>query len=851
MLGLLDRMGAATPVVHAVEDVHWADPATLDLLAYLATNLVDERVLLLLTYRTEAVAEADALATWLAELGRLPLTEVLPLDRLDLDQATMLVTRLLGAPPTPAQVTATWERSAGNPLFVEQLVLAGDGPGPLPATLHDLLRARVARLPDGTREVLRAASVIGRVSSVPLLAGALQSDVTTVEAQLRPALAAHVLELRSDDRIGFHHPAFAEVVYAELLPGERTALHRAAAEALDAEPDPSPAAVGELARHWHRAGDLARALDAAVRSARVSEETYAFADAQSSYSRALELLEQVGDADIDRTDLRIRAAECAILTGDAPAAVRLLVAALADVTAPSERAALLERLGSFHYLAGDGEAAEVAFRDALALLEPGETSELAARLFAGLGLLCAAWSRIGDAEAACDAALRIAREVGARREEGVALNARGVVAAVRGDVDAGIGLLRESLVIAQEVQNPTDLASAYVNLSHVLGLAGRLDDGVLLARAGITELTRYGQDRQSGSLLLVNASDALVKAGRLAEAEELITTALDRQPRGIMAAPVLLLAAKLALVQGDLTVAWDRAQQARLLIESEKAPVAWLRVVIETAAEVELWAGRPGAAEELVADGLEAIHGTDEAPFGTELVALGLRAVADEAAVRRDGRSRAKQRARAAELGKVLADARAEGTPLPETAALDELCAAEAARVSGSATPRAWASVTASWQALDRPFPAAYALWREAEVRLARGVSAPAIAALRAAHAAATSLTAGRLVAELEALARWYRLDLPVSVPAPRAGSDDATGPAGEAGDGLAAYGLTSREREVLARLASGHSNKEIADDLFISVKTASVHVSNILRKLDVPGRQDAARIAHRLGVRG
>ena len=136
-------------------------------------------------------------------------------------------------------------------------------------------------------------------------------------------------------------------------------------------------------------------------------------------------------------------------------------------------------------------------------------------------------------------------------------------------------------------------------------------------------------------------------------------------------------------------------------------------------------------------------------------------------------------------------------------------------------------------------------------MRLARGVSAPAIAALRAAHAAATSLTAGRLVAELEALARWYRLDLPVSVPAPRAGSDDATGPAGEAGDGLAAYGLTSREREVLARLASGHSNKEIADDLFISVKTASVHVSNILRKLDVPGRQDAARIAHRLGVRG
>jgi len=856
VLGLLDLMGAATPVVHAVEDVHWADPATLDLLSFLATNLVDERVLLLLTYRAEAVVETDALATWLAELRRLPLTEAVTLDRLDHDQATALVTRLLGTPPTPEQLAATWERSAGNPLFVEQLVLAGDGPGPLPATLHDLLRARVAGLPDETREVLRAASVIGRVSSVPLLARTLRRDVPMVEPLLRPALAAHVLELRPDDRIGFHHPAFAEVVYAELMPGERTALHRAAAEALDAEPYPSPAAVGELARHWHRAGDLARALAAAVRAGRVSEEAYAFADAAASYSRALELVEQV-DVDIDRTELRTRAGECAILTGDAPAAVRFVRAALADVTEPSERATLLERLGSFHYLAGDGEAAEAAFRDALALLAPGETSELAARLYAGLGLLCAAWSRIDDADTACAEAVRISRAVGARREEGVALNARGVVAAVRGDVDGGIELLRDSLAIAQAVQNPTDVASAYVNLSHVLGLAGRLDDGVRLARAGIAELTRYGQDRQSGSLLLVNASDALVKAGRLPEAQELITTALDRQPRGIMAAPVLFLAARIALARGDLDVAWDSAQQARLLIESEHAPVAWLRVVIETAAEVELWAGRPAAAQELVTDGLEAIHGTDEAPFGTELVALGLRAVADEAAVRRDGRSRARQRARAAELREVLAE-RDEEAALPETPALDELCAAEAARVTGSATSTAWASVAAAWLALERPFPAAYARWREAEVLLASGVSAPAVTALRTAHAAAVALTAVRLVGELESLARWYRLDLPTPVPAPRSGADDASGPpAGAAGgeepedDGLAAYGLTSREREVLIRLAAGQSNREIAEDLFISIKTASVHVSNILRKLDVPGRQEAARVAHRLGVRG
>ena len=118
----------------------------------------------------------------------------------------------------------------------------------------------------------------------------------------------------------------------------------------------------------------------------------------------------------------------------------------------------------------------MSFQGALDLLAPGQSTVLAARLWAGLGLMCAAWSRLDDAERACLEALRISREVGARREEGLALNALGVVAAVRG-TDGGIGLLRESLAIAQEVQDPTDLASAYVNLSHVLGLAGRLDAG--------------------------------------------------------------------------------------------------------------------------------------------------------------------------------------------------------------------------------------------------------------------------------------------------------------------------------------------------------------------------------------
>jgi ATP/maltotriose-dependent transcriptional regulator MalT len=848
VLGLLERMGAGGPVVHVVEDVHWADPATLDLLAFLATNLTDERVLLLMTYRTEEVADTDALATWLAELGRLRSAEVLRLGRLDRGQASELVARLLGAEPDPDLLAATLERSAGNPLFVEQLVLSGDGPGALPGTLpgtlRDLLRARVGRLPEGTRGVLRAASVVGRVASVPLLARTGGADVATVEELLRPALAARVLEVRGDDRIGFQHPAFQEVVYAELLPAERARLHRAAAEALAEQPEPSAEVVGEVARHWHRAGDLARALDAAVRAGEASEGIYAFADARASYTRALELLDQVPSA-YDRVQLAARAAECAHLVGDTEAALRLAGSALAQVSDPADRARLHERLGSYHFLAGDGPAAERSFREALALLPPGDTSVLAARAQAGLGLYYAAWSRFDEADVACAEALRIAAEVGAPREEGVARNALGVVAAGRGNPDEALRQLRASLGTALELEQPGDVASAYVNLSHVLGLAGRLDEVVSLARDGLAQLTRYGQDRQNGSLLLVNASIALVGSGRLAEAEEVIATALRRQPRGIMAAPVFLMAARIRLAEGDLDVARDHADQARLVIEAEDAPVAWLREAVETGAEVELWAGRPVAALAAVTDGLEVIAGTDEERFATGLLALGLRALADDAAVRRDPASRAERRSRREELLGTLARTRAGigDQALPETAVLDQVCDAELARLDEAAAAPLWANVAGAWRDLGRPFPAAYAGWREAEELLRDGVSAPATAALRRVHAASRELGARRLVEEVEALARWYRLDLLPVVPAQRREE-----PAAEA---LAAYGLTARELEVLTALAEGHSNKEIAEEMFISVKTASVHVSNILRKLDVGGRQDAARIAHRLGIGG
>jgi DNA-binding CsgD family transcriptional regulator len=171
----------------------------------------------------------------------------------------------------------------------------------------------------------------------------------------------------------------------------------------------------------------------------------------------------------------------------------------------------------------------------------------------------------------------------------------------------------------------------------------------------------------------------------------------------------------------------------------------------------------------------------------------------------------------------------------PEAHGWCAVAEAEHTRVEGSPSPKRWQDAIAIWDQHQRPYLPAYCRWRIAEALLAAG--APRIDAAvpaREAHRVARRLGATRLLHELEQLARRARLDL--------AGVDASALP--DCGDTL---GLTVREREVLQLLARGYTNREIASELTISVKTASVHVSHILRKLDVTRRLEAAEIAHRL----
>ena len=224
-----------------------------------------------------------------------------------------------------------------------------------------------------------------------------------------------------------------------------------------------------------------------------------------------------------------------------------------------------------------------------------------------------------------------------------------------------------------------------------------------------------------------------------------------------------------------------------------------------------------------------------------ELCARGLRAHAELAALARARRDTGSLHGWLERANTLLTDARrAAGNAAirPNIAGWRALAEAEYARARGETHPHAWADAAATWYRLERPPAAAYCRWRQAEALVSTGASrTTASIPLREAHAVASRLGATPLRAQLERLAERARLDL---VPLD-------TGPAHSADDLETILGLTAREAQVLKLIARGYTNREIAEALVISVKTAGVHVSNILRKLDAPNRREAAAIADRV----
>jgi DNA-binding CsgD family transcriptional regulator/tetratricopeptide (TPR) repeat protein len=840
LLALLDTAAASDPVILVLEDLHWADRSTLDLVAFLAHNLGERRVLLVGTYRAEALPAEHRLRRLVAGLVRATGATRLELGPLGREEVEALLLGRGRAQLPPGAMEAIVTRSEGNPFFAEELLAGGQGGLGLPLGLQELLLQRIAQLDRETQGVLGVAAAAGRDVPYRLLA----AMVDVPEGELRQALRRAVDHgvLVGDQAAGafrFRHALLAEAIHGTLLPGEREELHARLAAELARSPRPVSA---ELAQHWAAAGRAPEALVASVAAAREAETVFGLAEAARHLERALALWDLVlGAAELVRLDLAALlawTAEVADATGAGARAVELMRRAITLVVDDPVRAALLqEGLGRFLSASGSYEAALAAFRSAVDLVPAEPVTPERAHVLAALGnVLMLGW-RHDESRAVCEQALELARQVGARRSECRALGVLGVDLAYLGRTEEGLGHLWAALQLAEDSGEPQDLGRAYILLTDVLTMLGRPRESVQVAAAGIALARRHGREHGVDITLAVNLIEALVDLGEWQEADRVGSAAI-RAGGSQWPDQRLVARAALDIGRGDFDRARADLQAALATVGEDRRGQAAFDI---TLAELALWERRWDEAERAVGDGLRHLPAQEAAQLRLRLCAQGLRAQAELAALaraRRDRDALAGRLRRARQLRSAARQAAVEAAAVTPTAsAWRAVAVAEHDRALAHPSPRFWEEAAVAWEALQRPPVVAYCRWRQAEALVAAGASAAdAAVPARAAHATARRLGARPLQHEIERLAQRARLDLaPPTQPA-------------DQGPGLGELlGLTPREAEVLGLVARGYTNRQIAAALVISVKTASVHVSHILDKLDARNRVEAAAIAHRL----
>jgi DNA-binding CsgD family transcriptional regulator/tetratricopeptide (TPR) repeat protein len=883
LLGIAGRLQEARPAVIAIEDLQWADEATLALLGYIARGIREGRLLLVLTVRTEDLRSDDPVLAAIGDLERTGLVDRIELARFSRPELAAQVSGILGAPADPGLVDWVMGRSDGNPFFAEEVLAAerrGEG-ADVPQMLDDLLRARLATVSEAARGVLRVAALVGVEIDDELVAVASGLPAADVAVALRQAADRGLLVRsgRAPIRFAFRHRLLQEATERDLLPGERRHLHGAFAEALEQTAPPATAA-GEIARHWLLAGRPDRALPAAMTAGIEAERRFAFAEARRHFELALQLSESMPipaePPDLDRVALLQRAADVAVLAGDPAAAVDLARRALADLGPgidPRREAAIHERLRWYLWESGDHEGAEAALEEAYRLVPADPPSATRARVlgqFGGLRLRQGQWA---ESLALAEEAVDVARASGALAELAFALGVRGCGRTVLGRPTEGIADLRDGLAMAEFLGRPEGRALGIANLSSVLLYAGRLDEAFRTAVDGLATVRSIGLERTYGGSLAATAAAAAYHLGRWGEARELCARALAITAPGPEAVWPGAVAMRLAAGSGDedLLRSGIAVAQPFLAAAADRIHAEWYWLA---SIEAELAADRAGRAQEIATAVIGGLPPTvlDE-PTGS-LYAMAIRIAAERADAARavgDEDALVTQRAIADRLFVEWRHRRlAFPAPTPDPAAgdaVEALCAAEAGRASGAGDPSGWERAALAHERLGLVHPAAYARFRQAEAllegaaphtpRAVREARSAAAAPLRVALGVARDLGARPLARAAEQLARRARLDM--ALPGDRSEAADtmpAREPTRERGDDRAAAfiehrHLTPREVEILALVGSGWSNGEIASALYISRKTASVHVSNILGKLGVADRVEAGALAQRAGLVG
>ncbi|MGW3101699.1 helix-turn-helix transcriptional regulator [Streptomyces sp. NPDC001100] len=873
---LLERVAAERTVVVALEDLHWADASTRHLLAYLFRTLRTGRLLVLATYRADDIHRRHPLRPLLAELDRLRTVRRIELGRFNRQEVARQIAGIRAAEPDQAQVDEIFRRSDGNAFFVEELAVAADDGcrTGLTDSLRDLLLVRVESLPESAQRVARIVAEGGSTVEYRLLAAVARLAEDDLIEALRAAVGANILQAApGGDGYRFRHSLVREAVGDDLLPGERSRLNRRYAEALEADPTLVPAdqRVMRLASYWYHAHDPAKALPAVLDASVAARGRHAHSEQLRLLERAMELWDTAPDAvraglrpvdyaevypacgcDPETTplrylDLMAEAAVAGRLSGERERALKITKRALHLLEEEGDplraawfwvqRSVLIRHQGR-----GDGWSELASAQELVRGLPPSEVhAEVLAKV--------AGWSMVHvpgpDAYAAAERAVEYARMVGAREiEMDARLTLAGLMVA-SGDVEAGLAELVEvnERTVAEGIS--TVAGRSYVNLPSSLETVGRSREAVPILETGLAFAKKYGQfDKEAW--IWGNLAESLFTLGRWDEAAEAATKAervgQSSKPRGFHAR----LRAELALARGEVAEARRQLAAAREhygihdVAPQHHQPLERIDIQV-AAAEGRLLDAR-ATLEQVLDSGFR--PGTHFETWPLLVAATVAEAQAIGLPAADPGRPKILERIREA--------AKRVATNAPVWQAHERWLRAELLRAEGRCTPDDWSEAVAAFERLDRPYDLARVRHRLAEALLSDtgagdtdtdGGSGDdrrdrATELLRLSGAVAEHLGARPLADSVALLAQRARLTL-TRVPAPRAVTADP----------VEALGLTSRERDVLRLVSAGRTNRQIAEELFISPKTASVHVSNILGKLGVSGRGEAAAVAHRLGL--
>ena len=854
-------------VAMLVEDVHWADQATRDLLEYLLGSADFLPLPIVLTCRTGEVIAPDV-AEWVDGLRRLTTVSFVPLEPFDRADAIRHVRSLARDRVDELDVDNLVRRSEGNAFFLEQLVRSvlqdrvavevGDDARDdrrhharggalerrtaLPKELSLVLLARTRQVDGKALEILSCLAVTGDAVDEEYLALCCGTTVPDVRHSLHELSRRHLLRSRADGAVSLAHALLGEVIVADMLGGELRDWHLRVAAGMQSQAGEARAAA--IAEHYRRGGRVLDELKWRIRAAQHADALFAPGLSSGQWERAIALSDQLDAPDdllpVSRPRLHLSTARALYDSGHGDAAVGVAQTAFERFGNDADertRAALLAALGAYG-ARPQPEQAQSWLREAVLAYE---------ELPPDPGYLDAAYSYV-------DCLLPLPRLADVAR----AVNGRALAAAATLDapdqhlklllqrawLDVSAGDEKQALERLDQARtmltaNPSPYASLQFAawLSEILLKLGRPDEVPAVAElAGMADWSRF-MSRESEVMSILRANVCLARLQRgetdaAAQAIDPITTSSPIRDMWLTHA----YRATLDMLRGHLNESAERWRELPRTGEGQDDyELEPFRV------ELSLWLGRPHDALEHGLDVLRERADAGESRFCGLLLLMTVRGHADVAERERSpgeipDRGTSSGGAELSALHDAMPDSPFVSGAMRPTADADALLwAAEWRRAQGTSEPLQWEAAADAYARHVRPHPEAYARWRQAQALLARNPRARDVApvlplAARAAQGHEPLLTAIRRLAERARV----NLDIAEAPPEPAAPLP---------------FGLTSRELTVLGMVAGGSTNRQIGRELFISEKTASVHVSNILRKLQVANRVEAAAVAERAGL--